>query len=55
MYYKEFGYGHSLRESDVTSGTGGVLYHLASEPEKSHFPELFSRTQQAKLTQGQTS
>jgi len=53
--HKQFGYRHSLWESDLTSGTGGVLYHLASKPERSRLPELFSNTQPAKLTQGQTS
>lgn len=53
--HKQFGDGRSFQESDLTSGTGGVLYPLASDPEKSHLPELFSNTEQAKLTQGQTS
>lgn len=52
---KQFGYGHSLWENDLTLGTGGVLYHLPSEPENSCWLELFSNTQQAKLTWGRTS
>lgn len=53
--HMQVGYGHSLWEGDLISMTRGVLYHLASEPEESRLPKLLSNTQQAKLTQGQTS
>lgn len=46
---KQFGYPHCFWERDLTLETGGVLSHLASEP-KIHLPELFSDTEEAKLT-----
>lgn len=55
MYHdqKQFGYLLCFWERGLTSGTGGVLFHLASEP-KIHFEfhfELFNNTDEAKLTQ----
>lgn len=50
MYHdqKQYGYLHCFWERDLTLRTGGVLFHLASEP-KIRLPELFSNTEEAKL------
>lgn len=46
---KQFGYAHSFWGQEASE------FHLASEPEKIHLPELFSNTEEAKLTEGRTS